>query len=490
MRRWTTAFRWAWVASGVCAAIANGSEPGDYEKQCNAAASAFQHGRIEEAWNLWEHALGYPDDFDPGASGSAVLSLDVARRRYARLPGIPEEAGRWAECKRIAWYVFQAEKHGDPDTRRQAEGLIADFNEGEEGDCYQEALLELRKESRERREARDAEAKAKAEAECARLRAELDAAHKTQVVLEDDKARLQEELQAAKHTRDVAAKAEVADAIELKAQLDGRDVTATIVAGMKKYGATTPKKVPVRGGKKYRFRMEYMEKGRLYAGEVLFREGMAKVLVARLSEVSQGTSKTITLPGGATMDFVWCPPGSFKTDNPKDKGWFGAKQKTVAVTNGFWIAKTEVTQKQWLSVMERNPSTFVGEDNPVEGVELGDCREFCLRTGLPLALPSEEQWEYACRAGSTGDFGGTGRMASMGWYEKNSYGQTHPVGGMCTNDWGLFDMHGNVWEWCENGMRRGGSWNSKENSCRSATRFSYVHQDIGDLGFRPVMSPP
>lgn len=218
------------------------------------------------------------------------------------------------------------------------------------------------------------------------------------------------------------------------------------------------------------------------------REEEGGMLVAELSEAPAGTSKTIELPRGAKMELVWCPPGRFKTEIPGSAGLFGAQHKTVSVPEGFWIAKTEVTQKQWRCVMGNNPSNFQGDDNPVEGVEEDACREFCRRAGLDL--PTVEQWEYACRAGSSRAFGGTGRLESMGWYKKNSGDKTHPVGEKTANDWGLFDMHGNVWELCEDGRQRGGSWHSPEDSCRSATVAGYVHQNRDDLGFRPVRNRP
>lgn len=194
MIRWTKALRWVWMALWIGVVVAHGFEVGDYEEQCTAAASALERGRIEEALKLWENALGYPDDFNPNAPGAPALCLVVARHLYVRLADIPDEPGRWEECKRIAWYLFQAKRHGNTDTHRQAEDLIADFNEGEEGDCYQEALVELQKERRNRRVASDMEAKTNAEAECTRLRAELDSVLKKQEVLEGENARLQADL--------------------------------------------------------------------------------------------------------------------------------------------------------------------------------------------------------------------------------------------------------------------------------------------------------
>jgi len=114
----------------------------------------------------------------------------------------------------------------------------------------------------------------------------------------------------------------------------------------------------------------------------------------------------------------------------------------------FLIAKHEVTQGQWKAVMGSNPSKFEGDDTrPVDRVTWDDIQGFEAKTGL--SLPTEAQWEYACRAGTTTPFAGNGKLDDMGWYDKNSGSTTHPVGRKAPNGFGLHDMHGNVWEWCE-----------------------------------------
>ena len=177
----------------------------------------------------------------------------------------------------------------------------------------------------------------------------------------------------------------------------------------------------------------------------------------------------------------------------------------------FKMGKYEVTQAQWEAVMGENPSEFKGANNPVENVSWNDCQEFLKKlnalpavkeSGLVFRLPTEKEWEYACRAGSTGDYcklaDGTeitkSTLGKVAWYEKNVvFGQTYPVGQKMPNAFGLYDMHGNVWEWCEDLYRagdsdrvlRGGSWNSDSGFCRASYRScSNPVNRRNRLGFR------
>ena len=140
------------------------------------------------------------------------------------------------------------------------------------------------------------------------------------------------------------------------------------------------------------------------------------------------------------------------------RGWLSGHPRHKVTLTSFLIAKYEVTQGQWKSAMGSNPSKFKinGAQNPAERVSWHDCRQFCDQVGL--ALPSEAQWEYACRAGSEETFAGTGRIDDMAWYQQNSGERTHPVGQKAPNDFGLYDMHGNVAEWCADAM----DWNFYE----------------------------
>jgi formylglycine-generating enzyme required for sulfatase activity len=176
-------------------------------------------------------------------------------------------------------------------------------------------------------------------------------------------------------------------------------------------------------------------------------------------------------------------------------------QHKVALTQGFWMGETEVTQEMWESVMGENPSKFKGRKLPVENVSWNDCQQYINKLnkdtpeGYKFALPTEAQWEYAARAGSTtaycfGD--AENKLGDYAWYDANSDRQALEVGTKQPNVWGLYDMHGNVWERCSDwygdyngdatdptgassgGYRvfRGGGWYCFAECCRSAVRSS------------------
>ena len=235
-------------------------------------------------------------------------------------------------------------------------------------------------------------------------------------------------------------------------------------------------------------------------------EGESRHFQVEAAKQGEGKTKTIVLRGGVEMEMVWCLPGTFLMGSPsgEERRHDNEAQHRVTLTKGFWMAKTEVTQKQWASVMGSNPSHWKGDGLPVEQVSWHDCQEFCRKAGL--RLPTEAEWEYACRAGSRGKYAGNGELEDMGWCSSN---ESHPVGQKKPNAWGLFDMHGNVREWCadwygeypnaavtdpagpnsgSSRIIRGGGWFDPAWRCRSARRVSYPPEHRNsNLGFRPVL---
>ncbi|MBM4041878.1 MAG: formylglycine-generating enzyme family protein [Planctomycetes bacterium] len=211
----------------------------------------------------------------------------------------------------------------------------------------------------------------------------------------------------------------------------------------------------------------------------------------------------VDLGDGVKMTLVLIPPGSFVMGSDPGARTPQAEQPAHKVTfaKPFYMGKHEVTQRQWEALMRGNPSKFKHADRPVECVSWDDCRGFLTqlnkRTGRTFALPSESEWEYACRAGASTAYCFGNKEADLpdfAWFVHNSGNTTHPVGTRKPNAWGLHDMHGNVWEWCEDvwhttyddapkdgsawctgGVQarrasRGGSWNFVPDSCRAAFR--------------------
>jgi formylglycine-generating enzyme required for sulfatase activity len=217
------------------------------------------------------------------------------------------------------------------------------------------------------------------------------------------------------------------------------------------------------------------------------------------------------------MEFVLVPAGQFMMGAGEDERADGDERPRhpVTISRPFYLGVHEVTQGQWETVMDNNPSHFKGRDRPVENVSWEDVQEFILRlnreeeNGRRYRLPTEAEWEYAARAGSTGaySFGDdAGMLDAHAWYLDNAGGTTHPVGTRNPNAWGLHDMHGNVWEWVsdwygyyvdapgtdpagppsgQDRVVRGGGWNMFGFYCRSATRDRGAPGYLNDtVGFR------
>jgi formylglycine-generating enzyme required for sulfatase activity len=238
-----------------------------------------------------------------------------------------------------------------------------------------------------------------------------------------------------------------------------------------------------------------------------------------------GKEISVELGNGVKLEMVLIPAGEFLMGSPDSDGYAKSDEKPqhrVRITKPFYLSMYLVTQEQWEAVMGSNPSNFKGPKNPVERVGWGDCQQFIDKMnetlGVPggkFQLPTEAQWEYACRAGSTTRFcfgDDEGQLGEYAWYDKNSGRQTHPVGEKRPNAWGLYDMHGNVDQWCADwyyglfanstvddptGPRsgsyrvyRGGGWYNPAGYCRSANRYFYAPGGRGsDLGLRVSRVP-
>ena len=216
------------------------------------------------------------------------------------------------------------------------------------------------------------------------------------------------------------------------------------------------------------------------------------------------------------MEMIYVESGTFTMGSPvlEEGRNDNETQHQVTLTKGYWLGKYEVTQAQWQSVMGDNPSIYGGETFSVNNVSWKDCQSFIgkinSQRNYRARLPTEAEWEYACRAGTTGAYSGTGVLDDMGWYyAPGILGGFHPVGQKRANAWGFYDMHGNVWEWCndcygvydgdvvdprggkssEDRVLRGGSGRSYMPYCRSAYRYRNnpdYHDD--DCGFRLACS--
>jgi len=235
--------------------------------------------------------------------------------------------------------------------------------------------------------------------------------------------------------------------------------------------------------------------------------------------------RVLRLADNVSLALIYVAPGRFVMGSPESEPGRSPdeRQHDVALTQGFWLGRTEVTQRQWAAVMKRSAQeqralaeaerrdassaapALPGEspEHPICYVSWDEATEFCRRinaaesdqgrvpSGYGYWLPTEAQWEYACRAGSAGPHAGGASLDEVAWYENNAGGVAHPVATKAANAWGLFDMLGNVSEWCADyygeypqgtaidpygpdagagRVERGGHWANPERRCRPAQR--------------------
>lgn len=268
------------------------------------------------------------------------------------------------------------------------------------------------------------------------------------------------------------------------------------------------------------------------ANEARAAEGQGKLKTAimcyRRATRLRGLQEELSAPvgDGTELLLVFIPSGEFEMGSPLDDG--GRRDEeytrhTAVIDRGFYISKYEITQAQYATVMGHNPSAFPGFTLPVDSVNWHEASHFCAKLTSKLSslgytrfrLPTEKEWEYTCRAGTQSTYcigDGERALRKVAWYRQVGSGsadRTKPVGQFDANRWSLHDMHGNVWEWCQDSYvahliseevdpnslgsspcraLRGGSWNADPSYCRSASRCGEPPQiKRNDIGFRVVM---
>lgn len=237
--------------------------------------------------------------------------------------------------------------------------------------------------------------------------------------------------------------------------------------------------------------------------------------IKNLTSQNNSNNLILDLPNNLNLELINIPDGIFMMGSDEYKDERPIHQVTL---KAFKMSKYPITQKQYQAVMGVNPSHFKEDDNcPVDSVSWDDAKAFCSilseLIGYTVKLPSEEQWEYACRAGSISKYcfgDDVEQLEQYAWFNKNSEGRTLPVGELLPNTWGLYDMHGNIWEWCEDlwsdsydqkdahwtsfrdgvnkRVLRGGSWGNYAINCRSSYRHKFnADSRHFNFGFRIVV---
>ena len=225
---------------------------------------------------------------------------------------------------------------------------------------------------------------------------------------------------------------------------------------------------------------------------------------------------------GVSFEMVYVEGGTFvmgATSEQESDAYDNEKPVHSVTLSGYYIGKCEVTQELWEAVMGSNPSHFKGAQNPVESVSWNDCQNFIKKlnslTGRTFRLPTEAEWEYAARGGNQSShykYSGSGNIGNVAWYDDNSGSKTHAVGTKSPNELGIYDMSGNVYEWCSDRyggyysagaqtnpqgpssgsyrVLRGGSWYYYARRCRVSHRGgSGPDNSSSDYGLRLVLVP-
>ena len=257
---------------------------------------------------------------------------------------------------------------------------------------------------------------------------------------------------------------------------------------------------------------------------VTIAEGKTENLNFTLVEVKPENQDFVETVKGLNMKMIFVEGGTFQMGATSEQGSDATDDEKPAhsvTLSSYYIAETEVTQAQWRAVMGSNPSSFTGDNRPVEQVTWYDAKKFCERlselTGRTYLLPTEAQWEFAARGGNQSQgyrYSGSNTISDVAWYVSNSSNTTHSVKQKQPNELGLYDMSGNVWEWCSdwynssyyssssqtnptgpssgsNRVLRGGGWRSYAGGCRVAYRYDFNPSDSYNygVGFRLVCIP-
>ena len=248
------------------------------------------------------------------------------------------------------------------------------------------------------------------------------------------------------------------------------------------------------------------------------KKGETQVATPQGGTALTGTLVPITV-NGVTFNMIKVEGGTFTmgaTSEQRSDAYSDEKPVHQVTLSSYYIGETEVTQALWQAVMGNNPSSFKGENRPVEEVSWDDCKTFISKlnslTGKHFRLPSEAEWEYAARGGNKSQgykYSGSNTLGNVAWYTDNSGNETHPVNTKSPNELGIYDMSGNVWEWCQDWegayssssqtnptgassgshrVLRGGGWGSSARYCRVSNRVSYAPDDRDyGLGLRLVL---